>query len=78
MTVQKTELHWPRRSFLKTASLVGLLGIPMSRSQATAIPMKSLEGKAPDWVRTVRRQIPATGQSLYFQHGGGSDPLRNR
>ena len=78
MTVSRNELSWPRRSFLKTASLAGLLGIPFSSSQATATPMKSLEGKAPDWVRTVRHQIPATGQSLYFQHGGGSDPLRNR
>ena len=32
--------------------------------------LKSLDGKAPDWVHTVRSQIPATGQSLYFQHGG--------
>ena len=70
MTVSRNELSWPRRSFLKTASLAGLLGIPFSSSQATATPMKSLEGEAPDWVRTVRHQIPATGQSLYFQHGG--------
>ena len=70
MTLPRNKLGWPRRSFLKTASLAGLLGIPWSRSQATAISMKSLEGKAPNWVRTVRRQIPATGQSLYFQHGG--------
>ncbi len=75
MTAPKTELNWARRNFLKTASLAGLLGIPLSRTQATATSMKSLEGKAPDWVRAVRRQIPSTGQSLYFQHGGiGASP----
>ncbi len=70
MTVSRNELGWPRRSFLKTASLAGLLGIPFSRTRATAISVKSFEGETPDWVSAVRRQIPVTGQSVYFQHGG--------
>ncbi len=70
MTVSRNELGWPRRSFLKTASLAGLLGIPLSRTRATAISVKSFGGETPDWVSAVRRQIPVTGQSVYFQHGG--------
>ena len=75
MTPPKSELNLHRRTFLKTASLAGAFGFPSASCGAVSISAGPLDSRTPDWVRTVRQQIPATGNTVYFQHGGiGASP----
>ena len=60
-----------RRTFITSALTAGAvipLGSFTSLLSEASQPLKSF--KPEDWVKDAREQLPATGQSTYFQTGG--------
>ena len=66
-----TKKHYNRRSFLNLSLMaVGSSGIPSNLPWIKNTTYITQASKEKNWISTIRDQIPATKESIYFQTAG--------